>query len=93
MNFGIDTTHHCKFTVGRRKRGEVTKDFRNFDRDTQGFSPILIYVLSNSIISKLWPLDDDTVVHPGHGPTTTIGIEKSTNPYVGSSNPAFGKYH
>ena len=50
-------------------------------------------VLSNSIISKLWPLDDDTVVHPGHGPTTTIGIEKSTNPYVGSSNPAFGKYH
>ena len=50
-------------------------------------------VLSNSIISKLWPLDDDTVVHPGHGPKTTIGIEKSTNPYVGSSNPAFGKYH
>ena len=50
-------------------------------------------VLSNSITSKLWPLDNDTVVHPGHGPTTTIGIEKSTNPYVGSSNPAFGKYH
>ena len=50
-------------------------------------------VLSNSITSKLWPLDKDTVVHPGHGPTTTIGIEKSTNPYVGSSNPAFGKYH
>ena len=50
-------------------------------------------VLSNSIISKLWPLDDDTVVHPGHGPTTTIGVEKGTNPYVGSSSPAFGKYH
>ena len=50
-------------------------------------------VLSNSIITKLWPLDEDTVVHPGHGPTTTIGVEKETNPYVGSSNPAFGKYH
>ena len=50
-------------------------------------------VLSNSIITKLWPLDEDTVVHPGHGPTTTIGEEKATNPYVGSSNPAFGKYH
>ena len=50
-------------------------------------------VLSNSIITKLWPLDEDTVVHPGHGPTTTIGVEKATNPYVGSSNPAFGKYH
>jgi len=50
-------------------------------------------VLSNSIISKLWPLDDDTVVHPGHGPTTTIGVEKASNPYVGSSSPAFGKYH
>lgn len=50
-------------------------------------------VLSNSIITKLWPLDEDTVVHPGHGPTTTIGVEKTTNPYVGSNNPAFGKYH
>ena len=50
-------------------------------------------VLSNSIITKLWPLDEDTIVHPGHGPTTTIGVEKATNPYVGSSNPAFGKYH
>ena len=50
-------------------------------------------VLSNSIITKLWPLDEDTVVHPGHGPTTTIGVEKTTNPYVGSNSPAFGKYH
>ena len=49
-------------------------------------------VLSNSIITKLWPLDADTVVYPGHGPTTTIGVERSTNPFVGSSSPGSGKY-
>lgn len=30
----------------------------------------------------LWPLPDNTVVYPGHGPTTTTGHEKRTNPYV-----------
>ena len=43
-------------------------------------------VLSNSIKTKLWPLEPDTVVHPGHGPMTTIGIEKLTNPFVGDSS-------
>ncbi len=28
------------------------------------------------------PLDDDTVVMPGHGPTTTIGDERATNPFL-----------
>jgi hydroxyacylglutathione hydrolase len=28
------------------------------------------------------PLDDDTVVMPGHGPTTTIGAEREGNPYL-----------
>jgi glyoxylase-like metal-dependent hydrolase (beta-lactamase superfamily II) len=53
-------------------------------------------VLSNSIKTKLWPLNLDTVVHPGHGPLTSIGIEKLTNPYVGQSsqddNGFIGKY-
>tara|TARA_B100000767_G_scaffold149758_1_gene141066 strand:+ start:504 stop:1271 length:768 start_codon:yes stop_codon:yes gene_type:complete len=53
-------------------------------------------VLSNSIKTKLWPLNPDTIVHPGHGPLTSIGIEKLTNPYVGQSsqdNDGFiGKY-
>ena len=35
------------------------------------------------IRQHLWPLPDTTVVYPGHGPTTTIGEEKRTNPYCG----------
>jgi hydroxyacylglutathione hydrolase len=39
--------------------------------------------LAAGIRTKLWKLPAETVVYPGHGPTTTIGIEKRTNPYVG----------
>lgn len=39
-------------------------------------------VLEKSIREKLYPLADDTVVLPGHGPTTTIGREKRGNPFV-----------
>ncbi|EGY33540.1 carboxy- protease [Aggregatibacter actinomycetemcomitans serotype e str. SC1083] len=35
-----------------------------------------------SIREKLYLLDDDMVIVPGHGPYTTIGTEKQTNPYV-----------
>ncbi|MBN6069055.1 MBL fold metallo-hydrolase [Aggregatibacter actinomycetemcomitans] len=35
-----------------------------------------------SIREKLYRLDDDMIIVPGHGPYTTIGIEKQTNPYV-----------
>ena len=34
-----------------------------------------------SIHNKLFPLGDDVVMYPGHGPTTTIGKEKATNPF------------
>jgi len=37
--------------------------------------------LRESIAGKLAPLDDETVVHPGHGPDTTIGRERSVNPF------------
>ncbi|MEJ1241235.1 MBL fold metallo-hydrolase [Chryseolinea sp. T2] len=39
-------------------------------------------VLENSIRKKLYALPDDTTVYPGHGPKTTIGFEKKTNPFV-----------
>ncbi|MBX3398047.1 MAG: MBL fold metallo-hydrolase [Gemmataceae bacterium] len=41
-------------------------------------------VLEKGIHEKLWPLPDNTVVYPGHGPVTTIGHEKRTNPFVGN---------
>lgn len=39
-------------------------------------------VLINSIKTKLFRLKDDTVVYPGHGPPTTIGQEKQSNPFL-----------
>ncbi|KAA0215848.1 MAG: MBL fold metallo-hydrolase [Leptolyngbya sp. PLA3] len=38
--------------------------------------------LSRSIRTKLYTLPDDTRVYPGHGPSTSIGHEKRTNPFV-----------
>jgi glyoxylase-like metal-dependent hydrolase (beta-lactamase superfamily II) len=39
-------------------------------------------VLLRSITGVLFPLGDDSVVHPGHGPDTTIQREKTTNQFV-----------
>ena len=36
----------------------------------------------NSISNKLLKLSDETVVYPGHGPPTTIGRERRTNPFL-----------
>jgi hydroxyacylglutathione hydrolase len=35
-----------------------------------------------SLRDKILPLADDTVVLPGHGPATTIGRERASNPYL-----------
>jgi len=40
--------------------------------------------LAAGIHQKLFTLPDDTVVLPGHGPVTTIGEEKRSNPFVGA---------
>jgi glyoxylase-like metal-dependent hydrolase (beta-lactamase superfamily II) len=40
--------------------------------------------LMRSIRDKLFPLPDDTVVYPGHGPATTMGDEKRWNPFLRS---------
>jgi hydroxyacylglutathione hydrolase len=38
--------------------------------------------LISSIKNNLLGLDDDTIVYTGHGPETTIGREKQTNPFI-----------
>jgi len=37
--------------------------------------------LSRSIASKMAPLPENTLVHPGHGPDTTVGRERRLNPF------------
>ena len=36
----------------------------------------------NSITGRLWPLGDETAFVPGHGPMSTFGRERQTNPFV-----------
>jgi glyoxylase-like metal-dependent hydrolase (beta-lactamase superfamily II) len=38
--------------------------------------------LIRNITEKLLILPDETVVYPGHGPSTTIGDERVSNPYL-----------
>ena len=38
--------------------------------------------LLDSIMNKLLPIGDDVEVYSGHGPTTTIGHERKTNPFL-----------
>lgn len=47
-------------------------DFPGGDHDT----------LMASITQRLWPLGDDTVFIPGHGPESSFGQERRSNPYV-----------
>lgn len=35
------------------------------------------------IRSQLFTLPDETILYPGHGVPTTVGVEKKTNPYAG----------
>ena len=41
--------------------------------------------LIQSITEKLWPLGDATAFVPGHGPMSTFGHERQTNPFVGDA--------
>ncbi len=38
--------------------------------------------LVDSIRSKLWPLGDETIFIPGHGPESSFGEERRSNPFV-----------
>lgn len=50
-------------------------DFPGGDYDT----------LIDSIVNRLWPMGDDTVFVPGHGPESRFGDERRTNPFVGGT--------
>jgi hydroxyacylglutathione hydrolase len=55
-------------------RGSVGRtDFPKGDFDT----------LIASIRNRLWPLGDDVVFVPGHGPVSTFGTERRSNPFCG----------
>ena len=40
--------------------------------------------LLNAIVTEYYPLGDDVAVHPGHGPDTSVGYERKTNPFLNS---------
>jgi len=41
--------------------------------------------LIRSIVERLWPMGDDTVFIPGHGPESSFGRERAGNPFVGGT--------
>jgi len=66
----------CVFTGDTLFAGSVGRT------DLHGGDPNL---LISSIVDKLFKLPDSYAVYPGHGPSTTIGVEKKLNPFVGAS--------
>jgi glyoxylase-like metal-dependent hydrolase (beta-lactamase superfamily II) len=61
------------FTGDSLFKGTIGRtDFPKGDFDT----------LMRSIETQLMTLPDETVVYPGHGPKTTVGAEKASNPFV-----------
>ncbi|HMW57982.1 MAG TPA: hypothetical protein PKN13_15540, partial [Accumulibacter sp.] len=54
--------------------------------DTSGMAvefPILFDTLISSIRNRLWPLGNDVAFIPGHGPMSTFGAERRSNPFCG----------
>jgi hydroxyacylglutathione hydrolase len=43
-----------------------------------------------SLAARFLPLPDEMVVLPGHGPTTTVGRERATNPFLAGLEPVPG---
>lgn len=52
--------------------------------DLPGGDPV---AMRRSLATVMAEHDDDTLVLPGHGPTTTIGRERASNPYLAAAPP------
>ena len=51
------------------------------------------HTLIDSINSQIMTLDDETVVYSGHGPETTVGRERTSNPFLtGVYQPSRGRF-
>lgn len=46
--------------------------------------------LIDSITGKLWPLGEEMAFVPGHGPTSTFGRERQSNPFVADRITGYG---
>ena len=70
----------CSFVIGKQCFGGDVLFQQSIGRtDLPGGD---FETLMNSIHDKLFELDDETIVYPGHGPATTIEAEKMYNPFV-----------
>lgn len=68
-----DALHKVAFVGDVLFKGSVGRtDFPRGDTQT----------LLNAIQEKLWPLGNDTTFVPGHGPLSTFGEERKSNPFV-----------
>ena len=70
--------------VDRDSQQALTGDvlFQRSIGRTQGLPKTSYPQLMDSIIHTLLPLGDDMTIYPGHGPTTTIGEERRSNPFI-----------
>jgi glyoxylase-like metal-dependent hydrolase (beta-lactamase superfamily II) len=48
--------------------------------------------LITSITERLFPLGDEVRFIPGHGPMSTFGQERRTNPFVGAASRGGGRW-
>lgn len=54
---------------------------------TEGLPATSLPELMTSIFQKLLPLGDEVTIYPGHGPKTTIGRERRSNPFLTGQMP------
>jgi hydroxyacylglutathione hydrolase len=76
---GHSPGHICLYGEGVLFSGDVLFQLSIGRFDLPGGDGLKLF---RSIRDKLFVLPDETLVLPGHGPTTTIGQEKEQNPFI-----------